>query len=293
VARRPGRTTLVLALTILVFVLFGMARVAAPVSALGLVFDQPVVFAAVAAVVSIAGAVLLFVRPVELAVGGVMAGPAVEPSEAEGDRVARLLRRVGERAGIDTTGLIVRVQADPGVNASAGAAHLVFVTKGALALPDDELQAVLAHELGHHRGLHPVLTAVVWWLRLPGAFLAGVYRVLRRVVGALGMRFGTIGRLLALPLVLLLVVWQVTVMWVFYVGELLAMRAARVSEFEADDAAARWGYGPELAATYADLAAHELEDPGRLAGLMADHPPLSERIVRLERAATPAVGAHP
>lgn len=291
--RRPGRTTLALALPILVFVLFGMARVAAPVSALGLVFHQPGVFAAVAAVVSIAGAVLLFVRPVELAVGGVMAGPAVEPSEAEADRLWRLLRRVGERADIHTSGLVVRVQEDPGVNAAAGAAHLMFVTKGALALPDAELEAVLAHELGHHRGLHPVLTAVVWWLRLPGALLAGVYRLLRRAVGALGMRFGAIGRLLSLPFVLLLVVWQVTVMWLFYLGELLAMRAARVSEFEADDAAARWGYGPELASTYADLAAHELEDPGRLARLMADHPPLAERIACLERAATPAVGAHP
>ena len=292
-ARRPGRTTFALALAIFVFLLFGMARVAAPVSALGLVFDQPVVFAAVAAVISVVGAVLLFVRSFELAVAGVMAGPSETPSAADGDRLARLLRGVGERAGIDTTGLIVRVQDDPGVNVSAGAAHLMFVTKGALALPDDELEAVLAHELGHHRGLHPVLTAVVWWLRLPGALLAGVYRVLRRAVGALGMRFGSVGRLLALPLVLLLVVWQVTVMWVFYVGELLAMRAARVSEFEADDAAARWGYGHGLASTYADLAAHELEEPGWLALLMADHPPLPERIARLQRRADAAVGAHP
>ena len=90
-----------------------------------------------------------------------------------------------------------------------------------------------------------------------------------------------------MPVLLLLVVWQVTVMWVFYVGELLAMRAARVSEFEADDAAARWGYASALAATYSDLAARQVESPGRLARLMADHPPLPERIERLERAESP------
>jgi Zn-dependent protease with chaperone function len=293
VARRPGRTTFALALPILVFVIFGMVRVTAPFSALGLLFDQPAGFAVAAAVLSVAGAALLFVRPIEVRVATVLAGPAEGPSGKDGDRLWELLRRVGDRAGIDTTKLIVRVQDDPGVNASAGAAHLLFVTKGALALPDDELEGVLAHELGHHRGLHPVLTAVVWWLRLPGVALAGVYRLLRRAVGALAYRLGTLGRLLAIPLLLLLVLWQVAVMWVFYVGELLAMRAARVSEYEADGAAARWGYASGLASTYADLAARKPESSGRLARLMADHPPLLERVERLERVANPAVGAHP
>jgi Zn-dependent protease with chaperone function len=293
VARRPGRTTLALGLAILVFLLFGMARVVAPASALGLLFDHPVTFAVVAVVLSIAGAALLFVRPVELRVASILAGETTDLSSGECERLGKLLRKVGERAGIDTSRLIVRVQADAGVNASAGAAHLLFVTRGALALPDAELEGVLAHELGHHRGLHPVLTAVVWWLRLPGALLAGVYRFLRRCVGLIGARLGAIGRILALPILLLLVLWQVSVMWVFYVGELLAMWAARVSEFEADHAAARWGYAPGLASTYADLAARQGEPPPRLARLMADHPPLPERIARLERAVTPSVGAHP
>jgi Zn-dependent protease with chaperone function len=292
-ARRPGRTTLALALPILVFVIFGMARVVAPASAIGLLFDEPTGFAVFAAVFSIAGAALLFVRRFELAVAPALAGPSETPSGEMGDRLEQLLSGVGERAGIDTTKLIVRVQDDPGVNASAGAAHLLFVTKGALALPDDELEGVLAHELGHHRGFHPVLSTVLWWLRLPGALLAGVYRLLRRAVGAIGLRLGVVGRVLAIPLLLLLVVWQVTVMWIFYVGELLAMRAARVSEFEADGAAAEWGYGRELVTTYSGLAARAPEPPGRLARLMADHPPLPERIARLEEVAKPPVGAHP
>ena len=292
-ARRPGRTTFALALPIIVFLLFGMARVVAPASALGLLFDQPAGFAIVAAVLSVVGAALLFMRPVELGVATVLAGETVSLSPAETERLARLLGEVAERAGIDTSRLIVLVQADPGINASAGAAHLLFVTKGALALPDDELEGVLAHELGHHRGLHPVLTAVVWWLRLPGAILAGVYRVLRRCVGAIASRLGALGRLLAIPVLLVLVVWQVTVMWIFYLGELLAMRAARVSEYDADMAAARWGYGRALAATYSDLAARKPEEPGGLARLMADHPPLLDRVERLERVENPAVGAHP
>ena len=56
-----------------------MARVAAPVSALGIVFHHPLGFAAVAAVTSLVGAVLLLVRPVELAVSGWLAGPTRVP----------------------------------------------------------------------------------------------------------------------------------------------------------------------------------------------------------------------
>jgi heat shock protein HtpX/STE24 endopeptidase len=292
VARRPGRATLALALPILLFVLFGMARVVAPVSALGLVFDEPAGFAVVAAFASLAGAVLLFVRPVELAVARALAGPSRWPSDAEGERLGRLLEHVGGRASIDTARLTVRVQDDPGANASAGAAHLLFVTRGALALPDAELEAILAHELGHHRGLHPVLGAVVWWLRLPGAALAGIYRLLRRTVAALVARLGRLGRLLGVPLLALLVVWQAAVLWLFYVAELLAMRAARESEYEADAAAARWGYASQLAAAYEGMAAHEVEPAGRLRKLMADHPSLPTRIERLQHAAEPAIAIH-
>ena len=81
---------------------------------------------------------------------------------------------------------------------------------------------------------------------------------------------------------LLLVVWQVAVMWVFYVGRLLARWAARVSEFAADGAAADWGYGPQLAALYADVG--DLEPQGRLERLLLEHPPMPKRIARLTRA---------
>ena len=279
--RRPGRTALALAVPMFLFVLFGMTLVAAPATALGLLFDSPAEFAAVAAFVSVAGAALLFTRPVELAVARAVAGSSRVPTAAEAERLGPILRRVGDRTGVRTARLVTRVEPGPGVNASAGAAHLMFVTTGALALPDGELEGVLAHELGHHRGLHPILGAVVWWLRLPGAAIAAVYRALRRAVAALGLRLGALGRLLALPLVALLVVWQVAVMWLFYVAELLALRAARMSEFEADASAARWGYGPQLTAALEGLAHHQLEPAGRWARLMADHPPLSARIERL------------
>jgi Zn-dependent protease with chaperone function len=282
-SRRPDRTTPALVLTLLLFVAFGMARVAAPVSALGLVFHHPLGFAIVAAATSLVGAVLLLVRPVELGVAGWLAGPTRLPSDGELERLAPMLERIGERTGIDPRKLILRIQDDGGVNASAGAGHLMFVTSGALRLPDEQLEAILAHEFGHHRGLHPVASLVVWWLSLPGVALAAVYRVLRRLVAAIGARLGTLGRLLAVPVLVVLIVWQVAVMWLFYVADLLSKRADRLSEFSADGAAARWGYGPQLARALEAAAGQEDEATGRVARLLADHPPVGARVERLQR----------
>ena len=58
---------------------------------------------------------------------------------------------------------------------------LLFVTTAALRRRDPELEALLAHGAGHHRGLHPVATALVWWLSLPGEVLAAAYGALRRL----------------------------------------------------------------------------------------------------------------
>ena len=251
----------------LAFVLFGMARVTAPVSAIGVLFDQPEGFAVAAAITSLVGAVLLFVRPIELRVARLLGTNARPPTAEESARIARLLDDLSERSGIKRKRLIVNVEESSGVNASAGAAHLLFVTTGALELEDERLGAVLAHELGHHKGLHPVLTAIVWWLRLPGVVLGAFFAFLRRLVRI---------RLL----VLLVTIWQATVMWVFWLGDLLAMRASRLSEFEADRNAARWGYARQLAESL-----EALPDPGVPPGfggrLMATHPPLEERIERL------------
>jgi Zn-dependent protease with chaperone function len=283
-SRRLDRTTPALVLTLVAFVAFGMLRVTAPVSALGLVFHEPLGFGVVAAITSLAGAVLLFVRPAELRVSRWLAGATRIPSDSEGERLGPMLARIGGRAGLDPSKLILRVQDDGGINASAGAGHLMFVTTGALRLPDNQLEAILAHELGHHRGLHPVAALVVWWLSLPGLALAAVYRFLRRAVAAVGARLGALGRLLAVPVLVLLVIWQITVMWLFYVADLLSKRADRLSEFSADGAAARWGYGGQLAGALESAAGQEDEVTSRIAHLMADHPPVQERVLRLRKA---------
>ena len=87
--------------------------------------------------------------------------------------------------------------------------------------------------------------------------------------------------MIAAPLLLLLFAWQFLVMWIYWVGELLAARASRISEFDADASAVGWGYAAPLASAYERLARAEVEPAGRLARLRASHPPTAERSARL------------
>ena len=272
--RRADRGLTSLLWPMLAFIAFGMARVVAPVSLIGLLFDHPWVFAAVSFAVVLAGAALLFVRPIETRVASLLV-PSRLPTAAEEARMRGAFEAIGERAGMRTDGLIPRVQDASEMNASAGAANMVFVTEGALRRDEAEFEALIAHELGHHRGLHPIGTTMVWWLSLPGEALAAVYRALRR----LALRLTHRARPVAVVVQLVLVVWQFSVMWMHYLAELLALRAARLSEYAADRAAADWGYGDALARLLSTVP--DDDDPGRLARLRATHPPTARRIERL------------
>jgi Zn-dependent protease with chaperone function len=272
--RRPDRALVLLLPPLLLFLAFGAARVDAPVSLIGLIFDRPAEFALVATVLVFGGALLMFVRPIERRLAGVFA-PSREPAPDERERLGRLLAPLGERSRINTGRLILRIQSSDQLNAAAGAAHLLFVSEGAMRRSDPELEALLAHELGHHRGLHPIVTAMVWWLSLPGEALAWAYRALRGVVLRLSRRV----RVLAPLAQVVVIAWQITVMWVYYVGKLLALRAARVSEYLADRAAADWGYARQLTNLYASL--DEPPPRGLMARVTADHPPIQRRIERL------------
>jgi Zn-dependent protease with chaperone function len=275
-SRRPDRGLVSLLVPYLAFIAFGIARIDAPASLIGLLFDEPAAFAIAATVVAVAGTALLCAPPVERRVARVFVD-ARDPSPPERERLAAVLGRLGARAGMATDRFDVRVQESGDLNAAAGGLRTLFVTDAALRRTDGELEALLAHELAHHRALHPVGTLVIWWLSLPGEALEAIFRGLRRLARRLTGRV----RALTVGAELLRLLWQVVVMWLFYAGRLLARWAARVSEYAADRAAADWGYGEQLAGLYA--AVGDGEPSGRLERLLLEHPPMPERIDRLTR----------
>ncbi|HEX8123061.1 MAG TPA: M48 family metalloprotease [Solirubrobacteraceae bacterium] len=217
-------------------------------------------------------AVLVFLRPVELWLARFLFG-AREPTAAERARLEPVWQGVCSAAQEDLGDYLLRIEDREEVNATAGGARIVSVTTLALSLPDDELAAILAHELGHHLDEHPIAALLGWWFALPSAVFDAILRVVGRVAWALAL----VRLVLIVPLLL---------------ARLASAVLNRSAEFAADRHAARLGYAPALLRVFERLAAagHDeagAADPGP-ARLWATHPPLPERIARLR--ALPAGG---
>jgi Zn-dependent protease with chaperone function len=77
---------------------------------------------------------------------------------------------------------LLAVVDDPGPTAVATGGSVLMVTTAALKhLSDDELEGILAHELGHHVGLHDVALPMAHWLATPIGTLAQLGRLLSEI----------------------------------------------------------------------------------------------------------------
>ena len=214
------------------------------------------------------------------------------------------------------------VIADPDPNALAtgrdAVTACIAVTQGLLELCSrDELQAVIAHEMGHIRNLDvrlmTLLAAMVGAIAL---ISDGMGRTLRRGVRLGGARGGRGRKDGAGPLILvLLAVWILSWLLAPVIARLLALGVSRKREYLADAMSAQFTRNPMALAS----ALHKIEhaaaatksikqgcahlciaDPlgrpasgreGRLADLFGTHPPMPLRIARLKAMAYQAAKA--
>jgi Zn-dependent protease with chaperone function len=232
------------------------------------------------------------------------------PGQAELERIAPVWRRACGRAGVEPGGYTLRVEDSQRINAFALGAHFVAVTRRALELPDELLESVLAHELGHHRDLHPLAATLGWWYLMPFSLLSWLLRRVRALTRALyrafsGLRghlgqvpgrrpLGLVGALVILGalvlvgvvlLVLLCAAWLP--LWlVTWLSRLLSAALSRAAEYAADRRATELGYGPGLIQVLALFALDEQRAPrrGRLAWRLASHPSCQARIAAVRRA---------
>ncbi|MFJ5557632.1 M48 family metalloprotease [Streptomyces sp. NPDC093250] len=180
------------------------------------------------------------------------------PTPQERAKIEPVWRTVTARAGVEGRNYELWVEDSDSLNAVAAAGHIVGVTRFAMnQLPNGELAAVMAHELGHHVGGHAWSGLLGYWYALPGRI---AWRVLRAVTGFMfrvsrvfscfGVLFfgvfvgaialATISTLYGLPLLIL--------------GMPYALAAVgRRSELRADQHAAALGFAPMLAAVLEKL----------------------------------------
>jgi STE24 endopeptidase len=276
---------------------------------------RPAPTVAVACAAWTASAALILVRPVEAGLARLLYRSLRRPRPVELDRISPALHRVCRRAGTDPGRYLLRVEEQRQVNAFALGGHVLAVTRMALELPDDMLEAVLAHEVGHHRHLHPLAIILGWWYLLPFEAGARLLRAIRRVTRWLARTFGRLsdrtgglagGRAPdgALGMLVLLAVLGVLVLagsvlvvglgliWLpvallVRVAKVLAAALSRAGEHAADRHAAELGYGPALVQVLALFlqAEQTAPRPRGMAALLRSHPSSQARIDAIRRLA--------
>ena len=237
---------------------------------------------------------------------------AVEVVDPQTDKERQLVNVVEEMAiaaGIPRPRIWIVPDADPNAFATGldqGHAHIA-VTQGLLDICSrDELQAVVAHELGHVKNLDVrLMTTLAALVGAVALMHDGVGRLLSsggRIGGSRGGRGKGGGALV----IVVLVVWVISWILAPIIAQFLAMAVSRKREYLADAMGAQFTRNPmALASALTKIEAAEaptasikrgaahlcIADPlgrranlheGRLSDWFGTHPPMAARIARLK-----------
>jgi len=237
------------------------------------------------------------------------------PQTLEEKQLDNVVEEMAIAAGLPKPKVYVIDDPDPNAFATGRDASTacIAVTTGLLACVNrEELQGVIAHEMGHVRNLDVRLMTLI--ASLVGVIVVlsnGMGRMLRGGGGrGLGGLLGGRGRKASGPLLaaalIVFVLWVITLILAPMISRIMAMAVSRDREYLADATSAELTRNPgALASALEKIETHEapttaikagaahlcIADPlgkdvnlkeGRLADLMATHPPMAKRIVRLK-----------
>jgi len=232
------------------------------------------------------------------------------PQTFEEKQLVDVVEEMAVAAGLPKPRVYVIEDDDPNAFATGRDATraCIAVTTGLLKVVNrEELQAVVAHEMGHVRNLDVRLMTLI--AALVGVIVVlsnGMGRMLRGSGGLLGGR----GRKASGPLLgaaaVVFVLWLITLILAPFISRIMAMAVSRDREYLADATGAELTRNPgALASALEKIETHEaptthikegaahlcIADPlgrdvnlkeGRLADLLATHPPMAMRITRLK-----------
>ncbi|SES10162.1 STE24 endopeptidase [Actinokineospora terrae] len=274
---------------------------------MGVVFGLPgfvsslVVVGLLAGLVWSAGWVVWVVAVLWVLSGAVTFVPSVEallaklmfdmrpPTTVEMTRLRPLWESVCVAASANSSKYSLWVEQSKELNAFAAGGRTVAVTRRALELPPRALEAILAHELGHHLSGHSRVSLLAWWYELPAQGAIWLVTTAMRLVLAVGRvfaRFGSSAGALAATLLSLLLLAGLIALnpWLLLMPLLSPLLAwsRRLGEYRADATAAGFGYGPDLVNVLSGwlAAEHAVRRPLRVR-MLASHPATADRIRRL------------
>ncbi|MDO3704722.1 M48 family metalloprotease [Micromonospora sp. C28SCA-DRY-2] len=200
---------------------------------------------------------------------------AREPSRREEARLRPVLEQCAHRLGLPTVPRLL-MEDDPVLaNARTYARHIV-VTTSVLTEPDEEVAALLSHELVHWRAGDEVTSAFVRGVALPLTLVHAVPAWLMRTFPHPATNF-----------VVFLFFWPVLLTMKYVVLPLHA-RDVRAAEYRADLGAVLTGHVDGLRAILERRRSFETGRSGWDEAVCATHPPHELRLDRLDRASAPA-----
>lgn len=232
--------------------------------------------------------------------GAVIAIPSVErtisrlkfgirpPGPNELSILAFPWQSVCQVAGVDPARYVLMVEDSDELNAFAAGGRIVSVTQAALRLPPKQLEAVLAHELGHHLSGHAIVSMLAWWYAMPARAAAYLVGLVVRLVLAIGRVLAVFGGGVAalasvLVALVILVVFAFLSFWLILLPLIAPLHAwtMRLGETRADRTAATLGYGPSLIEVlhiWISMDGRGTRARGLRARLLATHPSHTDRI---------------
>ncbi|MER7667916.1 M48 family metalloprotease [Kitasatospora sp. NPDC096128] len=247
----------------------------------------------------IASGALVFHRPTEKVLARYLfrMRPALH---SELTRLEPIWHQVTAKAGVNPETYDLWIEDHKAVNATAAAGHIVGVTRYALeTLPDAQLAAVLAHELGHHRGGHAWATLLGYWYSMPARIAWVVFRFAAVIAFQIASIFSLLGALVVGVVAVVLVVavaLSFPPLLLVLVTPYLLAAVGRRSELRADVQAAELGFADAMIEVFHGflrdeeqaLAIAARENGGRAVRpglgqrLLSSHPDTHTRIRRLE-----------
>jgi Zn-dependent protease with chaperone function len=184
----------------------------------------------------------------------------------------------------------IRVTDDKVVNAFALGYNVITVNRGAFeAFTDEQLRAILAHEMGHLYYRDSVKRIALIFSSIATRVLMWAYAIYAAIVTALGVgaskdRSGVFALMALCGFVLMMLFIPVVILnWLgSKLFNLLNLAMSRRSEYRADAFASSLGYKTDLVAALEVLDGLSISDNSFMGKITATHPSAMERIGALE-----------
>ena len=234
---------------------------------------------------------LFFIAPVENFMWKYLDRSSREPTPEEQQRLVPAWEDVISKVGNGGERKYrLRVVASSQLNAYAAGGRQVAVTQGSLEhLSDSELRGIVAHELGHHAGFHPVVGLAAHWIMKPIAWAEWVSIKLHNI-SAFITRFARTSFVFwaAYIFAFLLMAAVYILRGVIHLTDIILLWFGRRAEYLADETAVLLGFGPGLLSSlhmFQEMEAQEglADHDSRLEEMLSNtHPPTRKRIARVK-----------